>query len=80
MAPNESCLPGDFTVTRIPAGFVIGRVLAPVGEPPWWELVQTAPDVECACKSALELANAARTRAWMHVRDRQYDPIQNDVG
>ena len=75
MPQTESCLPGDYTVTRVPAGFVIGRVMPPNGDPPWWELVRTAADVEGACKAALELAKANKARAWMHVRDRQYDEI-----
>jgi len=75
MPHNTCCQPGDITVTRVPAGFVIGRVLPANGDPPWWELVKTAADVEGACKAALDLAAAGRSRAWMHVRDRQYDQI-----
>ncbi len=73
--PCVECLPGDITVTAVPNGFLIGRVLPQSGFGPWWEYIKIAATHESALHDALALASAADARAWFHREDATYEEI-----
>ena len=67
------CLPGDFTVTKIPSGYLIGRALPQLGLGPWWEYVAITRDYESAVQQALRLAREDDVRAWLHRTGDDYE-------
>jgi hypothetical protein len=73
--PENCCLPGHITVTKIPTGFLIGRAMKRKGPGPWWEYIKTVTSFHQATIQAHKLANAAGVRAWLHVGGDQYEPL-----
>lgn len=69
------CKPGDITVTPIPSGFLIGRVLPASGPGPWWQFVKIVTALDDARRIALELAAAYNSKAWLHRHADHYDEI-----
>ena len=59
------CLPGDITVTEVPSGYLVGRVLPRLGPGPWWEYIALVSDLAEAKRRALALAGHAGMRAWL---------------
>ena len=59
--------PGDFTVTPIPNGYMVGRLVERAGTSgPWWEYIKAEDDFEKAIGFARELAERAAVRAWIY--------------
>jgi hypothetical protein len=59
------CLPGDVTVSTVPGGFVVGRVLEERGPGPWWAYIRTAGNLTEAIAMAHDEAEHHRARAWL---------------
>ena len=72
---EERCVPGDVTVTKIPAGFLIGRALEREGRGPWWEYIGTVVSFRQAVLRGHKLANKAGVHAWLHVSGTRYEPL-----
>lgn len=75
-APENCCKPGDITVTPIPSGFLIGRVLPSHGPGPWWEFIKIVSTPDEAFQLARDLSAAANTKAWLHRHANHYDEIE----
>jgi hypothetical protein len=73
--PEECCLPGDITVTRIHTGFLIGRALERRGSGPWWEYIKTVTSFRQATLQAHRLAKNGGVRAWFHKHGDDYDRL-----
>ena len=72
----ETCKPGDYTVTKIYSGYLVGRVTqAGEGPGPWWHYIATVPTFQHASDLAHTLADSAGVRAWLHQRSDIYDPL-----
>lgn len=68
--------PGDFTVTPIPDGYMVGRIVERSGaNGPWWEYIKAEPDFERAAAFARELADRAAVRAWIYESPQSYYEI-----
>jgi hypothetical protein len=75
-SPDNCCLPGDITVTKVPTGYLVGRALERgVGVGPWWQYVATLASFGDAAAVAHALAKQAGTRAWLHKSGDDYDPL-----
>jgi len=72
---SSHCRPGDITLTRVPGGYLIGRVLPPGGEGPWWVHVLTVGSFNEAAWQARALARRAGVRVWVHQGGDYYDPL-----
>jgi hypothetical protein len=73
-APSEPCCaPGDITVTKIHTGYLIGRVMDPLGPGPWWEYIAKVRTFADARHHALVIASRDGTRAWLHKADDDYE-------
>lgn len=70
---NLCCLPGDFTVTKIHGGYLIGRALEQIGPGPWWEYVATVRTYQDAYEHATRLAAEAGRNAWWHKHGDDYE-------
>jgi hypothetical protein len=66
MVPQWPYKPFDITVSPLPDGFLIGRVLPSERPGPWWEYIETVPDLQAALKRAKALADHHGTRAWVY--------------
>lgn len=73
--PATSCRPGDFTVTELPNGYLVGRALEQVGIGPWWTYVLITETFDEAVRHACALAKGAGVRAWLHKGGEEYDPL-----
>lgn len=74
--PPESepcCSHGDVTVTKIHSGYLIGRVLEPIGPGPWWEYVAKVRTLSEATHQAVTLARHDGVRAWLHSSGDTYE-------
>jgi hypothetical protein len=60
----EDFRPGDFTVTPVIDGFVVGKVLPRSAIGPWWTLVETVTDETDAIREAVTRALTAGSRVW----------------
>jgi hypothetical protein len=74
--PEACCLPGDITVTKIPAGYLIGRAMDPIGPGPWWEYIAIVRTLDAAQHQALTIARHDGVRAWRHTSGDDYDLIE----
>ena len=70
--PPGGCLPGDYTLTEIPDGFLIGRTVEQKGPDPWWEYIAIIPDRHAAVEHVTTMARAAGVSAWLF-KDSQYE-------
>jgi hypothetical protein len=70
------CQPGDFTVTRIHTGYLIGRALDHEGPGPWWEYIAIVKTYAEAYAHAQRLAAEAGKTAWLHIHGDEYSPLQ----
>jgi hypothetical protein len=75
---EECCLPGDFTVTPIPDGYLIGESMPQLGPGPWWSYVAIMKDLRDAIDQARTLARRADSRAWFFEGGTTYRPIPLD--
>jgi hypothetical protein len=73
------CLPGDFTVTKIPTGFVIGRALDHLGPGPWWEYIAIVATFHEAYTHATRLAEEADRSAWLHKHGDDYELLHKPM-
>lgn len=73
--PNQ---PHDITVMPSPSGYLVGRILPPKPHGPWWEYLETIPDLAAALARARELAREHQARAWFYQGTyRQIAPIED---
>lgn len=63
MADLSCCLPGDYTLTPIPSGFMVGRVPETKGGP--LDHIAIFSRREDAVTGVIELAHAAGVNAWL---------------
>ena len=73
--PEDCCLPGDITVTRIHTGFLIGHALEQRGPGPWWEYIKTVTSFRQATIQAHRLAKDAGVSAWLHQHADVYEQL-----
>jgi len=59
------CLPGDVTVSAVPGGFIVGRVLEERGPGPWWTYLGAAANLADAIAAAQDQAERRHCRAWL---------------
>jgi len=72
---DSCCRPGDITITPIPSGFMLGRAMPQIGPGPWWEYIKVVTEYDDAVGLAIQLAAEDGARAWFHVKEDVYDPI-----
>jgi hypothetical protein len=72
-------MPGDFTVTKIPTGYLIGRAMEQLGPGPWWEYVAIVRTFEQGRHQAQRLAAHEGTRAWLHNHVDDYTPLESPI-
>jgi hypothetical protein len=75
---EERCLPGDFTVTPIPDGYLIGESMPKLGPGPWWSYVAIVRSLEEALGQATTLARRSGSRAWFFEGGATYRAIPLD--
>jgi hypothetical protein len=73
--PEVCCSPGDITVTKVHTGYLIGRVMEPIGPGPWWEYIAKVRTLPEATHQAVTLARQEGVRAWLHKSGDDYDLI-----
>lgn len=71
LAEDDCCPPGDITVTPVPSGYMIGRVMPKIGLGPWWQYIRVVTDYDEAVGLAVRVAAEDGTQAWFY-RDRKY--------
>ena len=62
---DDCCQPGDFTVTKVPSGYLIGHAVQQLGPGPWWEYIAVVEKRRDAFDQAVRLAHEVGTRAWL---------------
>jgi hypothetical protein len=72
---RHCCAPGDITVSLVHSGFLIGRVMPPIGVGPWWQYIRVVLSRQEAFDIAKELAAHYRGKAWFQIHDR-YELIE----
>jgi hypothetical protein len=72
------CQSGDYTVTPVHRGFLVGRVLPDQGLGPWWMYVGIYSSMSDAIAHAIARANEAKTGAWYQLGPDEYQPIPLD--
>ncbi len=72
---DECCRPGDITVSQIPFGYLLGRVLPGLGPGPWWEYIGISEDFPGAAQRAHALAKLAGVRVWRHTEGDNYERL-----
>ncbi len=75
--PATSCRPGDFTVTELPKGYLVGRAVEREGLGPWWTFVLITETFDEAVRQAGALAASAGVRAWLHKGGEDYEALPN---
>mgnify|MGYP003576218284 CR=1 FL=1 len=75
---EEDFQPGDFTVTPVLDGFMVGKVLPPRDSGPWWTIVRVVPTQPHAVRLAVTLALALNTRVWFNEAPGRYRAIEID--
>jgi len=63
---HDPCQPGDFIVTKVPRGFLIGQTVEPVGLGPWWKFIALVRKRDDAIRRVHVLAQHAGVHAWFH--------------
>ena len=71
----EDFQPGDFTVTPVLDGFMIGRTLRRTPTEPWWTLVSIIADETDAVREAVTLALAENSRVWFQEGPGRFRPV-----
>ena len=72
---ERCCQPGDITVTQVPSGFLVGRVLPSIGLGPWWSFVAVVATLPEATRLAYAEAKESAIRVWLHRGGEDYDPL-----
>jgi hypothetical protein len=73
---SRCCQDGDITVTQVPSGYLVGRVLPKLGPGPWWEYVALISGFPEATGHAVALARASGARAWLYKGDNAYEALE----
>ena len=76
--PPGGCLPGDYTLTEIPDGFLIGRTVEQQGPGPWCEHIAIIHDRQAAVDHVTTMARAAGVSAWL-LNDSQHELLVGRV-
>lgn len=76
----EDFQPGDFTVTPVLDGFMIGRMLPRTPTDPWWALISMVPDETDAVREAVTLALAENNRVWFQEGPGRFMPVEMNTG
>jgi len=76
---GNCCRPGDITVTPIPTGYLLGRVLEHKGPGPWWSYILTVQTLDLAVEHACTLAARAQVHAWLHKGGDTYELLSKPV-
>ncbi len=77
---DDGCLPGDYTVTPVHSGYLIGQTLAQIGPGPWWAYVKIVSDLDAAIREGKLLASRAHTRLWLYEGGNRYERVPLDEG
>ena len=75
---EEDFQPGDFTVTPVLDGFMVGKVLPPRDSGPWWTIVRIVPTQQHAVRLAVTLALALNTKVWFNECPGKFRAIEVD--
>ena len=65
----------DYTVSRMPTGYLLGQVQARLGPGPWWTYIAIFPTYDEAMTCAIDLANRHGRLAWLHKGGDDYVPL-----
>ena len=76
----EDFQPGDFTVTPVLDGFMLGRMLPRSPTDPWWTLISIVPDETDAVREAVTLALAENNRVWFQEGPGRFRPVEMSTG
>lgn len=71
------CSPGEFTITKIPTGYLIGRATPRLESGPSWHYIAITESLEEATSAVLQMAKSAGSRAWMHRGGDDYDLLSD---
>ena len=63
------------TVTPVPDGFMIGRMLPRTPTAPWWTLIAIVRDETDALREAVTLALAENSRVWFQEGPGRFRPV-----
>ena len=77
-AKDDSCVPGDITISQVQRGWMLGRVLPMENSGPWWEYLDVVAELPEAVKRGKVLARTAAVRLWVHTGRGHYDPVALD--
>jgi hypothetical protein len=75
---EEDFQPGDFIVTPVLDGFMVGKVLPPRDSGAWWTIVRIVPTQQHAVRLAITLALALNTRVWFNEAPGRFSAIERD--
>lgn len=78
MPEPTCCVAGDITVTPVPYGFLVGRMIDRPGYGPWWHYINTLADRDQAIRLAKELAKEGGSAAWFSKGGDDYALIARD--
>ena len=71
----EDFQPGDFTVTPVLDGFLIGKTQRRTPIDSWWTLVRVVADETDAVREAVTLALAENSRVWFQEGPGRFRPV-----
>jgi hypothetical protein len=75
VATQRDLSPGDITVSVVPNGFLLGRMLLPKGPGFWWEMVATVRSFRAALEGARAQARVHGSKAWFQRGPDEYQLI-----
>jgi hypothetical protein len=78
VATQRDLVPGDITVSVVPDGFMVGRILPPSGPGLWWQLTTKMRSMRAAISEARRSAVADGARAWFQLGANEYQLIPLD--
>lgn len=76
---DACCQAGDYTVTKVPGGYMLGRTLPQQGRGPWWKMITLECDIRTAIARARELASLAGVHAWIQTAVDECEPIESGL-
>jgi hypothetical protein len=71
--------PGDFTVTPVIKGYMIGKVIPRRGLGPWWTFIKIVSAEDDAIRHAVTLALTEDSRVWLQDGPRRFRSVENAI-
>jgi len=77
--PIDELKPGDFTVTPVVSGYMIGQVIPRRGLGPWWTFIKIVSTEDDAIRHALRLASTEDTHVWLQDGPRRFRSVESTI-